>query len=656
MVTRRRPVAQSLAVLAVFSCFVIGPAFAAAATRAMVLAWDGAVPAFAEDMLRAGKLPNLATLIQGGAFAGDVTPVFPSKTAPGFASLITGAPPNVNGISGNRVPRAPRDQFTILESLAGFDATPLRAEPIWAAARRAGKKSVVSHLPTFAGELAEGIVRFSGYTLIAGRDGVVTKNTAQARAAGRWHNSPPSAAPPLEIRFSVNESNFFGLLVDDPGDQQAGYDTLMLARARDGNAIMARLKPAAPAFGGKFFWSQPIPIKTTDDRAAKSYFRLFDLKPDGSDFFLYYTGPMRDLPLGDHGNVDPSPVVRTFVGNGAALLFQRGVFGRTIPEGGSGTAEARYLETVAFAQHQLAETHLWAIDNLPWDLFLAYTPFPDESEHLWRGYLDKSLSTYRQELADRIRPWLEQVYRSSDELLGLLLRKRPADTLFVLIADHGLGGFNKRVALNHALQQAGLLVLDSQGRVDLTKTKLIYPRINNGYLLINSKDRKGGIVANHERADLIVRARTMLLGLRDGERPIVKAVHDPETDGAAMGNGGEVGGDIYVELASGYDFDSRITADKLIRETAPYGNHGGSPAQSSMRTLMVFNGPGIKAGQKLKNVQIIDFAPTLARLLNLPKPKDATGRVLFEAMTDRLDRERSPGRIESKPQGELHVE
>ncbi len=80
------------------------------------------------------KLPNLAKLIEGGAFADDVVAGFPSKTAPGFASLITGAPPRITGISGNRVPRAPRDQFTILESLAGFSEAPLRAEPIWSAA------------------------------------------------------------------------------------------------------------------------------------------------------------------------------------------------------------------------------------------------------------------------------------------------------------------------------------------------------------------------------------------------------------------------------------------------------------------------------------------------------------------------------------------
>jgi predicted AlkP superfamily phosphohydrolase/phosphomutase len=600
----------------------------------IVFAWDGAVPAFAQEMLRAGKLPNLAKLIEGGAFSYDVEPVFPSETAPGFASLITGAPPRVTGISGNRVPRAPREQFTVLESVAGFAEAPLRAEPIWAAARRAGKKSVVAHIPPFAGELAQDIVRFSGYALTAGPDGIVTKNTAQATMSGEWHNSPSSAAPAIEIAFSIKESNFFGLIVDDPGDERVGYDTLLLANARDGDAIAAKLKPAPSGRGAKLFWSDPVTIKTAGDQEAKSYFRLFDLNPDGSDFFLYYTPPARDLPLTINSEVAATAPVRTFVGGGAASLYQNGAFGRTIPDGGSGGAEARYLETVEFAQRQLTDTHLWAIENLPWDLFLAYTPFPDEAEHLWRGHLERSISSYRHDLAGRIRPWLEWVYQSSDESLGRLMSRRPPDALFALISDHGLSGVDKLVALNRALRGAGLLVLDSEGRVDLSRTKVIYPPINNGYLLINSKDRKGGIVSAHERAELIRQTRALLLGLRDGEQPIVRAVHDADTDGAALGVGGEVGGDIYVELAPGYDFDSRIGVGKMVSQTKAYGNHVAGPAQPDMRTLMIFNGPGVKAGQKLKNVRIIDFAPTLARMLNLPKPKDATGRVLWEAMID----------------------
>jgi predicted AlkP superfamily phosphohydrolase/phosphomutase len=157
--------------------------------------------------------------------------------------------------------------------------------------------------------------------------------------------------------------------------------------------------------------------------------------------------------------------------------------------------------------------------------------------------------------------------------------------------------------------------------------------VNNGYLLINSTDRKSGIVAPEERAALIAKARDALLAIRDGERAVVKSVYDAETEGTSREIGGEVGGDLYVELAPGYDFDPRIGAGPLITDTEPYGTHGADPMQASMRTLMVLNGPGVRAGQKLANVRIIDFAPTLARLIGIPKPKNATGRVLDDALT-----------------------
>lgn len=632
MITSSLALRAIVGALTALQLFLPLPLSAQAPSKAIVMAWDGTVSSFAKEMLRDGKLPNLAKLIAGGAFAEEVIAGFPSKTAPGFASLMTGAPPRLTGISGNRVPRAPREQFTILDSLAGFAGAPLRAEPIWATARRAGKKSLVSHIPSFAEERAEDVVRFSGYNLIAGRDGIVTRRAIKSDSPAAWQNPPASDAPALEFEFTVGESPLIGLLIDDPADPQAGYDTVIVSTGRDGRQTAARLKPMTPSPGGELFWSAPTAVKGSNNSDAKVYFRLFDLKADGSDFFLYYTRPMRDLEFA--ATAESSPTVRTFIGNGASFLYQNGTFGRTLANGGSGNAEARYLETMQFAQHQLMETNRWAMDNLPWDLFLAYTPFPDEAEHAWRGQLDTTLPTFRQEIADKLRPFLEEVYRSSDEHLGLLLSKRPDNTVMALISDHGVQGIHKRVALNLWLHQQGYLVLDSQNRVDLSKTKVLYPAANNGYLLINSTDRKGGIVRPEERAELAAKISQGLLALRDGDKPVVTAAIDAASEGEARGIGGEVGGDLYVDLAYGYDFDPRLSGGQAIADAEPYGTHGANPEQPSMRTLMVFNGPGVQAGQKLTNVKIIDFAPTLAWLLGLPQPKDASGKVLYEAFGD----------------------
>jgi hypothetical protein len=501
-------------------------------------------------------------------------------------------------------------------------------------AQQAGKKVIISHLPSFGGEKSDQSVRFAGYNATSGRDGIVTKRAMQTEPSDSWVNSPASEAPPIEISFTIGESKLFGLLIDDPDDSQAGYDTIVIATRRDADDIKVKLKSAPAIPGGELFWSYPVAIKTAGNQDAWTYFRLFDLKADGSDFFLYYTRPARQFALKADVIADASATVRAFVGNGASILYNQGGFGRTIANGGNGGAEARYLETVTLVEHQLMETNRWALENLPWDLFMAYTPFPDEAEHVWRGYLDPTLANYRRDIADRLRPLLEQVYRTADEHLGLLLAKRPADCVFALISDHGLQGINKRVALNRVLREGGLLTLDTQGKVDLAKTKVIYPAVNNGYLLINSQDHKNGIVAQEERAEVVRKTRELLASIRDGERDVVKAIYDAEADGLAMGIGGDVGGDIYVELADGYDFDPRVAGSPLITDAEPYGNHGANPQQLSMRTLMVLNGPGIRAGEKLADVRIIDFAPTLAWLLNLPPPKNATGRVLYEAFIE----------------------
>jgi predicted AlkP superfamily pyrophosphatase or phosphodiesterase len=613
----------------------VTPSFTHAQTppKAIVLGWDGAVSAFVDDMLRSGDMPNLAKLIGDGAFADDVIPCFPSLTAAVFASLWTGAPPRITGISGNRVPRLPRDQFTILESRTAFNNALLQAEPLWASAERSGRRVVVTHVP-FGGDNSERGVHFQGYRGIAGRDGVVNGRNSRTQPALSWDGFPPSIAPPLEISFHIGASTLYGLLIDDPADPQEGYDTLLVASARAEKRIAAKLKsqPAGP--GGELFWSHPIEVKANDGRDAATYLRLFDLKPDGGDFLLFFTRPTREIISRPDLVRDANHTVRAFIGNGAHPLYSQGALGVTLPNGGDGTAEARYLETVSFAQHQLMETNRWALEHLPWDLFVAYTPFPDEAEHMWRGFLEPSLPGFRREVADRLRSFLQQVYRRSDELLGLFIAQRTENTIVALISDHGMEATHKIVAINKLLQEKGIMTMDERGRVDLAKTRAIYPTINNGYLLINGTDRKDGIVSPEERNELARVIRELLFEIRDGDRQVVIGVYDAQADGNAMGIGGESGGDIYIDLLPGYEFDPRLTAPELIARREPHGMHGFNPLRASMRALIVLNGPGVQPGRRLSGIQMVDFAPTLAWLLGVPIPKDATGRVLYEAFSD----------------------
>ncbi len=638
----------SISVLVLLALLFSWPDFSSvqgqAPVRAIILSWDGTVPAMVQDLLRQGKLPNLARLIAGGVFSDSVVPVFPPRTASGFASLWTGAPPAITGITGNSVPRTPRSQFTILESASGFDSTSLRAEPLWMSAARHGRRVVVVQATQawpFEPYVADGpfgpgqssrLVLFEGYAG-AGRDGVISAREAMPQVAQGWIHLPPSALPPREITFTIGVSRLFGLFIDDPKDPARGYDTLIVTRVKNGQNIEARLKAGDSAPGKIDKWSQTIEMNPGGQDAAGIFLRLFELKPDGSGFLLYFTRPVRQFSSRPELLSSLRKAVGAFVGGGANLLYREGTLGPTIPHGGNGDAERRYLETAFFAQRQLMQITRWAIESLPWELLFAYAPFPDEAEHLWRGYLEPALSGFQQNIADRLQPFLEMIYRSCDEYLSLLMRLRPSNTIIALVADHSMDGIDKVVKINSALQRAGLLVLDGQGRVDLTKTKAVYPAVNDSYILVNTKDHKGGIVSSQERAKVIAEIRRVLNEVRDNGRQVVTATFDALTEGKALGVGGEAGGDLYLELLPGYDFDPRFNASALILQREPYGMHVSAPQRESARTIMVLNGPGVAINRRVQDARLIDFAPTLSALLGMPPPRDAVGRVLSEAFS-----------------------
>lgn len=306
---------------------------------------------------------------------------------------------------------------------------------------------------------------------------------------------------------------------------------------------------------------------------AGAYVRLFDLRPDGSDYLLYFTRPSRELSSGPEVLPALRRAAGVFVGNGASRLYEQGLFGQTIMRGGDGVAERRYVETVLLTQRHVMNATRWALSHLPWDLLFTYTPFPDEAEHLWRGYLEATLPGHRADVARRLQPFLDAVYQTCDDVLGVVMRLRPATAVIAQVSDHGMEGINRVIAVNSVLQRAGLLTIDAGGRVDLARTRAVYPPVNNGHILINTRDRKGGIVTAEERAGVVAEIRRIFSDVRDEGRRVVTTVWDAQLDGEALGIGGEAGGDVYLDLAGGYDYDARFDARDAVLARDPFGTH-----------------------------------------------------------------------------------
>ena len=98
----------------------------------VVFTVDGGDPAYFEDALARGLMPNLRALLAGPGSLQLGLGQMPSLTNPNNVSIVSGAPPAVHGIPGNHY-RAPDGQEVQL-----VDPSFLRAESIHAALQRQG--------------------------------------------------------------------------------------------------------------------------------------------------------------------------------------------------------------------------------------------------------------------------------------------------------------------------------------------------------------------------------------------------------------------------------------------------------------------------------------------------------------------------------------
>ena len=604
--------------------------------RAILLSLDAAGAPLLEDAVKRGVMPNLARLRARGATARGSLTTMPSKTAPGHAALYTGAWSDRNGITGNEVVM-PGNAIT--DGASGYSSLRLTAEPIWAAAARQDLDvTVVSATHTFPfstyladhrfpGYYGRHLTMFDGYQSLEARDRVYGASDLHA-ATVEWMGPLPEHAGEARA-FALEDLGvrFDALLYDDPRDPATGFDTLLLTLDGDPRGGIT-LKPHAVRADASAFGGMTVPIAGGD---AAVYFRLFALAPDASALTLYRTAPhiiRSTRPRLEQAALDASG---GFVGNGAAFTYERGLLGKPLWDGGDGTAERRYLESVALVVRQFSRVNDFAIERTGWELLLTYLPFPDEAVHVWYGYIDPSLPSHDAALASKLRPFLDDVLRLADGEIGHLVARGGKDAIVAVGADHGVMGVDRELRPNVAFKAAGLLALDASGRVDLAHTKAYYSPAQ--YVFINRTARAGGIVKPEEE-DAVRRAIVEALGHVPGataRAPIVTAVLDPRTPGHVPSFGGPTGGDLYLSVIPGYNVSARLDGEAVMK-IAPRGEHFLDPEQPDMHAAFALAGPGVKEGADLGLIRQIDVAPTLCRLLGIEPPAQATGEVLRPAL------------------------
>jgi beta-lactamase class A/predicted AlkP superfamily phosphohydrolase/phosphomutase len=637
-------------------------ATAPADARSILVSIDALNEAILRATLTPEEAPNLYRLFDEAMCADHAVSHFPSVTAASHATLWTGAYGDVHGVTSNTMPRIPRDAHTVLETLNGFHFSALAAEPLWITAGRMGVPVAGHHVtqapgvpgyPAVTGartpaqearraESGRVLARtdlnvLNGYNRILEGQRVLRGADVSWADDAQWEglDALGSVLPPRTFRWTVNEvGTLHGALValpdgDEPGDPGEGWNALLLSRdATVAGAVTARLRPPEPEpYDGvrslARHFSEPLEAPVEGGRVWIPV-RLFDVAPDGSDFMLYL--PPIQVVEGSRDEFTEAyeRAIGGWTGNSGYLAYRAGAFGPRLADGGEGTAEARYLETAEHLLRQFADGSEWLWRTHRPRVLMDYFPLSDAIDHELLGWMDPARPGFDAELAERIRAFRAQVWGLVDRRLGHLmaLASEEGAALFVS-GDHGMRASWNAFHVNLALRDAGLLALDEDGAIDLSRTRIASP---NGYFLkVNRVESPEGIVPPEEVAEVLDAAIEALLAVRtpEGERVVTRVfvpARHPE-----MGIGGPAGGDLYWGTSPGIRSVGSVRADGALVESFLTAGHGFPPDEPDMYTVFCAWGDGFEAG-RIPSVRTTVVAPTVAEHAGLPAPRDAVGR------------------------------
>lgn len=182
-------------------------------------------------------------------------------------------------------------------------------------------------------------------------------------------------------------------------------------------------------------------------------------------------------------------------------------------------------------------------------------------------------------------------------------------TAVIVTGDHGFQDVRAAVQVNEILVRAGLRGC---------------PDVGEGWgATVHVSGGGGAVLVNPaSRAEAAARAEE---ALRREARDRYTIVSRPQLDQLGAMPGAAFG----LEAAPGWTLGG-FCVDKG-ETSGPRGGHGFLPSRPSMSTGFIAAGAGVRAGVALERIDLVDVAPTAARLLGLSLP-GVDGRVLTEIL------------------------
>jgi predicted AlkP superfamily phosphohydrolase/phosphomutase len=645
--------------------------------RVAVIGVDSITPVMAERFVAEGRMPNLRRLMERGWWA-ETTSTMPPTTPAAWATVATGAWPSTHGVEGFAVhlPGDPLDRKTHTCS-----SDWVRAETLWHAAERAGRRTILLKYPMSwppnAGELVlqvDGAGGWGGLKCVwdlchsaswsTGRVGPrfrleagaideewITRDQDNlheervrpltAEPPGRWTGLPPGVEPRWETHLDLRAGG---------ADDALRLHVLVACHGGGGRVALAPRRDAANAqwiaAGDWSPWIR-VALATGDgERAGHVRFKVMELDVAERRLRLYQTQVHQEA-----GFTRPAVLA-------AELLERCGPFvewTESYDRLQGWIDDATQLEI--YEQHvewmSLAARHL--LRHHPWDLFMTQVHFLDMAYHLYWGAVDPGHPDHDPARAAEYWKLLGRAHELADRFIGAVGAELDTDAVTVVLGDHGHDLYHTALLANHLLASAGLLALYQDRRtggtrIDWRRTEAFA----GGYrVYVNRAGRDPHGVVDEGRYETVREAIVQALyGVRDprtGAAPVRLAVR--REDAESLGVYGDSMGDVVFAMAPGYQTRSSIGVPperwigprlavedmETLRPTRLFeeftGEHDTSlPLTRAIRSLLVMDGAGVAVGRRRVPARLVDVAPTICRLMGIPHPARCEGGVIEDAL------------------------
>ena len=295
----------------------------------------------------------------------------------------------------------------------------------------------------------------------------------------------------------------------------------------------------------------------------------------------------------------------------------------------------------------------WLMDNSEWDLMASVWVSIDRTQHALSNYIAPDHPDYLANKDTRIGKKVADIFRQTDEALGMMVSRARKDDIILFISDHGFQSCTRAIHMDHLLKQFGYLefsaanavfgpmqwgpvrtvarkaydVLGLHGKVSLpqtvnwSKTQAFTSIRSTGEgVNINLAGREvDGIVdpGDYEKLrDAIIDRLGSFVDPKTGKKPIAEIYKKEEV---FKGKYADTAPDIFMVPAEGYS----LTHAKSAIEDADWvsGDH-------RIDGTIVAVGP--KVTPFTSPPALIDMAPTLVAALDAPTAVKPTGHILTE--------------------------